>query len=62
MLGGMEEGREMTQQLALLLRQREVLRQQSELILDAIARIEGEIELLRAQARAAGVVLELDVE
>jgi hypothetical protein len=58
----MEEDREMAKHLALLLRQREVLRQQSELIAEALARIEGEIELLRAQARAAGVVQEGDAE
>jgi hypothetical protein len=61
-LGGLEEDREMAQELALLLRQREVLRQQTELIADALARIEGEIELLRAQARKAGMVLEQDAE
>ena len=58
----MEDDREMAQQLALLLRQREVLRQQSELIAEALARIGDEIELLRARARTAGVVLEQDVE
>jgi hypothetical protein len=58
----MEEDRNMAKQLALLLRQRDVLRQQSELIAEALARIGDEIELLRAQARAAGVVLELDAE
>jgi hypothetical protein len=58
----MEEDREMAKHLALLLRQRDVLRQQSELIAEALARIEGEIELLRAQARAAGVVQEGDAE
>jgi len=61
-LAGMEDDREMAQHLALLLRQREVLRQQSELIAEALARIEGEIELLRARARTAGVALEQDVE
>jgi hypothetical protein len=58
----MEEDRVMAQQLALLLRQREVLRQQSELIAEALARVGDEIELLRARARAAGVVLEQDAE
>jgi hypothetical protein len=58
----MEEDREMAKQLALLLRQRDVLRQQSELIAQAFARIGDEIELIRAQARAAGVVLEQDAE
>ena len=62
MLAGMEEDREMAQQLALLLRQREVLRQQSELIAEAFARIGDEIELLRARAKVAGVVLEQDAE
>ena len=58
----MEDDREMAQHLALLLRQREVLRQQSELIAEALARVEAEIELLRARARTAGVALEQDVE
>jgi len=58
----MEDDREMPQQLARLLRQREVLRQQSELIAEAFARIGDEIELLRARARTAGVALEQDVE
>ena len=58
----MEEDREMAKQLALLLRQRDVLRQQFELITEAFARLGDEIELLRAQARAAGVVLEQDAE
>jgi hypothetical protein len=58
----MEEGGEMAQQLALLLRQRAVLRQQSELIAEALDRIGDEIELLRAQARTAGVVLEQGAE
>jgi hypothetical protein len=61
-LAGTWEGRDMAQELALLLRQREVLRQQSELIAEALARIEAEIELLRAQARTVGLVLEQDVE
>ncbi len=52
----------MGEKLAHLLRQREVLRQQSDLIADAFARIGDEIELLRAQARAAGIVLEHDAE
>jgi hypothetical protein len=50
----MGEVGEMAQQLTRLLRQREVLRQQSELIAEAFARTEDEIELLRAQARALG--------
>ena len=58
----MDKGGDMAQQLTLLLRQREVLRQQSELIAQAFARIGDEIELLRAQAGAAGVVLEQDAE
>jgi hypothetical protein len=61
-LAGKDKGREMAEQLTLLLRQREVLRQQSELIAEAFARIGDEIELLRAQARVAGVVLEQDAE
>jgi hypothetical protein len=61
-LEGMEEGRKMVRELALLLRQREVLRQQTELIAEALARVGDEIELLRAQARTAGVVLEQDAE
>lgn len=61
-LAGMEEDRQMAKQLALLLRQRDVLRQQSELIAEALARIGGEIELLRARARTTGVELEQDVE
>jgi hypothetical protein len=58
----MEEDREMAKHLALLLRQREVLRQQSELIAEALARIGDEIQLLRARAKVAGVVLEQDAE
>ena len=53
---------EMVNKLARLLRQREVLRQQSVLIADALAIVGDEIELLRAQATAAGVVLEQDAE
>jgi hypothetical protein len=48
----------MAQKLSHLLRQREVLRQQSVLIAEALARTGDDIELLRAQARTAGVVLE----
>jgi hypothetical protein len=58
----MEEDREMAQHLALLLRQRDVLRQQSELIAEALARIGDEIQLLRARAKVAGVVLEQDAD
>jgi hypothetical protein len=56
-LAGTEHGRELAQKLELLLRQREVLRQQSELIAEALARTGDEIELLRARARAAGMDL-----
>jgi hypothetical protein len=52
----------MAQKLSHLLRQRQVLRGQSVLIAEALARIGDEIELLRAQARTAGVVLEQDAE
>ena len=58
----MEDGDEMAQKLSHLLRQREVLRQQSDLIAEAYAGVGDEIELLRAQARAAGVELEQDAE
>jgi hypothetical protein len=58
----MEEDREMAKHLALLLRQRDVLRQQSELIAEALARIGDEIQLLRARAKVAGVVLEQDAD
>jgi hypothetical protein len=56
------DGGEMAQKLANLMRQREVLRQQSVLIDEALARIGDEIELLHAQARTAGIVLEHDAE
>ncbi len=59
---GMEDGEEMAQKLSRLLRQREVLRQQSELIAEAYAGVGDEIELLRAQAKAAGLELEQDAE
>jgi len=58
----MEDNEEMAQKLSHLLRQREVLRQQSELIAEAYAGVGDEIELLRAQARAAGLELEKDAE
>jgi hypothetical protein len=58
----MDDGLELAQKLAHLLRQRKVLREQSELIAEAFARVGDEIELLRAQARAAGVVLTEDAE
>jgi hypothetical protein len=52
-----EDSREMAEALSKLLRQREVLRQQSTLIDEALARVTDEIELLRAQAKGAGVHL-----
>jgi hypothetical protein len=52
----------MAQKLSHLLRQRQVLREQSVLIAEALARIGDDIVLLRAQARTAGVVLEQDTE
>jgi hypothetical protein len=52
----MEDSGEIAQKLAHLLRQREVLREQAELIAEAFARLGDEIELLRAQARAAGLL------
>jgi hypothetical protein len=52
-----EESREMAEALTKLLRQREVLRQQCTLIDEALARVTDEIELLRAQAKVAGVHL-----
>lgn len=61
-MAGKEDGGELAEKLANLLRQREVLRQQTELIAEALARVGDEIELLRAQARTAGVVLEQDAE
>ena len=51
------DNREMVEKLAHLLRQREVLRQQSKLIDEAFARVTDEIELLRAEARVGGVDL-----
>jgi hypothetical protein len=56
------DGGEMVQKLSQLVRQREVLRQQSILIAEALAHTDDEIELLRAQAKATGVVLEQDAE
>jgi hypothetical protein len=56
------DGGEMAQKLSQLVRQREVLRQQSILIAEALAHTDDEIELLRAQAKATGVVLEQDAE
>ena len=52
-----EDSREMAEMLAKLLRQRAVLRQQSALIDEALVRVTDEIELLRAQAKVAGVHL-----
>jgi lipase chaperone LimK len=49
-------GQDMAQRLAQLLRQREVLREQVQLIAEALAGIGDQIELLRAEARASGVV------
>jgi hypothetical protein len=56
------DGGEMAQKLSQLVRQREVLRQQSILIAEALAHTDDEIDLLRAQAKATGVVLEQDAE
>jgi hypothetical protein len=56
------DGGEMVQKLSQLVRQREVLRQQSILIAEALAHTDDEIDLLRAQAKATGVVLEQDAE
>jgi hypothetical protein len=53
----MRDSREMAERLAQLLRQRDVLREQAELIAEAIAGIGDQIELVRAEASAAGVVL-----
>ena len=53
----MNDGREMAERLAQLLRQREVLKEQAELIGEALAGIGDQIELLRAEASIAGVVL-----
>jgi hypothetical protein len=56
------DGGEMAQKLSHLVRQREVLRQQSILIAEALAHTDDEIELLRAQAKATGVVLEQEAD
>jgi hypothetical protein len=53
----MDDGGEMAEKLAQLLRQRQVLRDQSQLIAEALAGIGDEIELLKAEARAGGVGL-----
>lgn len=49
---------EIAQRLAQLLRQREVLKEQAELIGEALAGIGDQIELVRAAASAAGVELD----
>jgi len=56
-LAGTEDTRELAEKLAHLIRQGQVLRQQSELIQEASARVRDEIELLKARAKAAGVDL-----
>jgi hypothetical protein len=56
-LGTMNDYREMAQRLEPLLRQRAVLREQAQLIAEALADIGDQIELLRAEANASGVVL-----
>jgi hypothetical protein len=53
----MDGREEMTERLAQLLRQSEVLRQQSELLAQTAAQIQAEIAALRARARADGMVL-----
>jgi hypothetical protein len=58
----MNDGRDMAERLAQLLRQREVLREQAEVIAEALAGIGDQIELLRAEASSAGVVLGHDAE
>ena len=58
----MRDSQEMAQRLAQLLRQREVLREQADLIAQAIAGIGDQIELLRAEASASGVALSDDSE
>jgi prefoldin subunit 5 len=52
----MDENRQMTEKLARLLRQSEILRQQSELLAQTSAEIQAEIKALRAKARAGGIV------
>jgi len=56
-LPGTEENRELAEELAHLLRQREVLRQQVELIHEASERVQDQIELLKARAKAVGMDL-----
>ena len=53
----MDDRGEMPQKLTQLLRQRQVLREQSQLIAEALAGIGDQIELLKAEARAGGVML-----
>jgi hypothetical protein len=53
----MRDGSLLGQRMDQLLRQREVLREQAELIAEALADLGDQIELLRAEASAAGVVL-----
>ena len=53
---------EIAQRLAQLLRQREVLKEQAELIGEALAGIGDQIELLRAEASVAGVELDETAE
>jgi hypothetical protein len=53
----MRDGSELAQRMDQLLRQREVLREQTAVIAEALAGIGDQIELLRAEASAAGVVL-----
>jgi hypothetical protein len=50
-------GQDMAPKLAHLLRQREVLQEQARLIAEALDGIGDQIELLRAEASASGVVL-----
>ena len=52
----MEDSGEIAQKLAHLLRQREVLQEQAELIAEALTRLRDEIDLLRVQARGAGLL------
>jgi hypothetical protein len=58
----MGDSGEIAQRLAQLLRQGEVLREQSELIAEALAGVADQIQLVRAEARAGGVVLGENVE
>ncbi len=58
----MDNSEDLTQKLARLLRQSRVLRQQSDLIAEAAAGIQAEIEALRAEASAKGLALGEDAE